>query len=113
LQIENNVEIYARQGGGWTCDPANARTDAAGQAVRLKPSEINHGNVTPSFRHKDDAKKSVLNHGGVTLAYAEQQTVLSLAALRRLRFPVKGAENADIVDSVARTVLAALGLAAI
>src|ERR1035437_5376043 len=86
LQIENNVEIYAKQGGGWTCNPTEARTDTTGQAVRLKPSEINHGNVTPSFRHEDKAKKSVLNHGGVTLAYAEQQTVLSLAALRRLRF---------------------------
>jgi CRISPR-associated protein Csb1 len=112
LQIENNVEIYAKQGGGWTCDPAEARTDTTGQAVRLKPSEINHGNVTPSFRHEDKAKKSVLNHGGVTLAYAEQQTVLSLAALRRLRFPVNGPAKTEI-DSAARTVLSALGLAAI
>jgi CRISPR-associated protein Csb1 len=112
LQIENNVEIYARQGGGWTCNPTEARTDTTGQAVRLKPSEINHGNVTPSFRHEDKAKKSVLNHGGVTLAYAEQQTVLSLAALRRLRFPVNGAAKTEI-DTAARTVLSALGLAAI
>ena len=112
LQIENNVEIYAKQGGGWTCNPTEARTDTTGQAVRLKPSEINHGNVTPSFRHEDKAKKSVLNHGGVTLAYAEQQTVLSLAALRRLRFPLKGAPTTEI-DSAARTVLSALGLAAI
>jgi CRISPR-associated protein Csb1 len=112
LQIENNVEIYARQGGGWTCNPTQAHTDTNGQAIRLKPSEINHGNVTPSFRHEDKAKKSVLNHGGVTLAYAEQQTVLSLAALRRLRFPVSGARRTEI-DLAARTVLAALGLAAI
>jgi CRISPR-associated protein Csb1 len=112
LQIENNVEIYARRHGGWTCDPAEAQTDTTGQAVRLKPSEINHGNVTPSFRHEDKAKKSVLNHGGVTLAYAEQQTVLSLAALRRLRFPVNGPAKGE-VDLVARTVLSALGLAAI
>jgi CRISPR-associated protein Csb1 len=113
LQIENNVEIYAKQGGGWTFDPTQARTDPAGQAVTLRPSEINHGNVTPSLRHEDKAtKKSVLNHGGVTLAYAEQQTVLSLAALRRLRFPVNKATRVEI-DLAARTVLAALGLAAI
>jgi len=114
LQIENNVEIYAKRGSGWTCDPTEARNETAGQAVRLKPSEINHGNVTPSFRHEDKTtKKSVLNHGGVTLAYAEQQTVLSLAALRRLRFPVQGTTTTTEVDLAARTVLAALGLAAI
>ena len=112
LQIENNVEIYAKHGGGWTCNAAEASKDNAGQAVRLKPSEINHGNVTPSLRHEDKTKKQVLNHGGVTLAYAEQQTVLSLAALRRLCFPIKGAGTAEI-DLAARTVLAALGLAAI
>ena len=108
LQIENNVDIFAKTGGGWTFDQAEAEKNAKGEMVRRKPSEINHGNITPSFRNKD----KVLNHGGVTLAYAEQQTVLSLAALRRLRFPVGGALKAE-VDLAARTVLAALGLAAI
>jgi CRISPR-associated protein Csb1 len=113
LQIENNVEIYARQGGGWTFNEAEAEKNKDGQPVRRKPSEINHGNITPSFMHEDKgSRKQVLNHGGVTLAYAEQQTVLSLAALRRLRFPVNGVIKPEI-DDAARTVLAALGLAAI
>jgi CRISPR-associated protein Csb1 len=43
----------------------------------------------------------------VTLAYA-----LSLAALRRLRFPI-GGNTTQEVDGAARCVLAALGLAAI
>jgi len=107
LAIENNVDIF-RKGGGWTFDESQADKNAKGEPVRLKPSEINHGNIVPSFRNKD----KVLNHGGVTLAYAEQQTVLSLAALRRLRFPVGGAIQAE-TDQAARTVLAALGLAAI
>jgi CRISPR-associated protein Csb1 len=113
LQIENNVEIYAKQGGGWTFDEAVAERKKDGTPVRLKPSEINHGNITPSFRHEDkNSRKQVLNHGGVTLAYAEQQTVLSLAALRRLRFPLDGVTRPD-TDCAARAVLAALALAAI
>lgn len=107
LQIENNVDIY-RKGNGWTFDAAEADRNAKGEPIKTKPSEINHGNITPSFKTKDGA----LNHGGVTLEYAEQQTVLSLAALRRLRFPLDGVAKAD-VDVAAQTVLAALGLAAI
>lgn len=112
LQIENNVEIYAKEGGGWTFNEAQAKKKN-GQPIRLKPSEINHGNITPSFKHEDKStRKQVLNHGGVTLAYAEQNTLLSLAALRRLRFPLNNVTKAE-VDQAARTVLAALGLAAI
>ena len=107
LQIENNVDIYRKKDGGWTSDVSLAE-QKNGQPIRLKPSEINHGNITPSFKDKN----SNFNHGGVTLAYAEQQTVLSLAALRRLRFPLEGILKPE-VDDAARTVLAALGLCAI
>lgn len=107
LQIENNVDIYAKQGGGWTFAEDNAEKKN-GQPIKLKPSEINHGNIMPSFRDKNGD----LNHGGVTLAYAEQHTVLSLAALRRLRFPLPEKITPE-VDNAARTVLAALGLCAI
>jgi CRISPR-associated protein Csb1 len=70
-----------------------------------KPSEANHGNVTPSLKNE----KGAPHHGGITCAYALQTAVLSLPALRRLHFPVKGATTAD-TDLAARTVLAALGL---
>ena len=113
LQIENNVDIYAKPGGGWTFNEAEALRDDKGNPKRLKPSEINHGNITPSMRHEDkNTRKQVLNHGGVTLAYAVQHTVLSLAALRRLRFPLAGKLDPG-TELTARTVLAALGLAAI
>ncbi|SPE39595.1 CRISPR-associated protein, Csx4 family [Candidatus Sulfopaludibacter sp. SbA3] len=108
LGIENNLDIFRKVRGGWTFDDSEAEKNAKGEPVKLKPSEINHGNITPSFRNKDGK----LNHGGVTLAYAEQQTVLSLAALRRLRFPIGEAARPE-ADLAARTVLAALGLAAI
>jgi CRISPR-associated protein Csb1 len=67
-----------------------------------KPSEANHGNVTPG-----------ITAGGFTINKAVQTTVLSLAALRRLRFPLNGSADSDtIVDNAGRTTLAALGLAA-
>lgn len=75
-----------------------------------KPSSINHGNITPSI----DSEA-----GGVTLEYAEQVTVLSLPAIRRLRFPkdVSGAqiprEGLLRAEQAAQTSLAALGLAAV
>lgn len=113
LGIADNIDIYAKQGGGWTCKLDEAQKGTDGKPVNLKLSKTNHGNVTPSLTHEDkETKKWVLNHGGVTVAYAEQQTVLSLAALRRLCFPVGGPAKAD-TDLAARTVLAALALAAI
>lgn len=67
-----------------------------------KPSEANHGNVTPT-----------ITVGGFTIGKAVQTSVLSLAALRRLRFPLNGSADSDpLVDNVGRTALAALALAA-
>jgi len=47
--------------------------------------------------------------GGVTIAYAEQMTVISLPALRRLQFPVGGKVSVE-TNRAGRTVVAALGL---
>lgn len=85
----------------WTLD-ANEGTKKLGKDGKGKPSEANHGNVTPS-----------IDEGGYTIARAQQTTVISLTALRRLRFPLNGAATSDRkVDAAARAVLAALGLAA-
>ena len=62
---------------------------------KVRPSEINHGNIAPSI---DDV--------GATVDYAEHTLVISFAALRRLRF---GGEERD---TAARAALAALGLVA-
>src|SRR5690606_11882499 len=51
--------------------------------------------------------------GGVTMSYALQTSVLSLAQLRRLRFPTADGQRDAQRDAAARTVLAALGLAAV
>ena len=93
----------------WTTDPDQAkkkkgkpvpasRKGTSGTAGQ--PSKINHGNVTPSI---DDQA------GGVTISRAVQTTVISLAALRRLRFRGLGRD----AECAARTAVAALGVAAI
>ena len=65
-----------------------------------EPSKINHSSVPFNSRNS-----------GLTIEYAEQTTTLSLIVLRRLRFPIDGVATAS-TDVLARTVLAALGLAA-
>lgn len=98
----------------WTTTPDEAELNKKGEPVLYNPSgssegkpgnpsKANHSSVTPTF-----AKDS----GGVTIDYAEQTTVLSLPALRRLRFPVNGGAPRHETDAAGRTVLAALGLTA-
>jgi CRISPR-associated protein Csb1 len=69
---------------------------------------VNHSNVAPTI---DEFA------GGITFDYAVQTTVLSLPALRRLRFATgldgKPIANRDEVEALARTALAALGVAGI
>ena len=75
-----------------------SRGSESGQAGQ--PSKINHGNIVPSI----DSLA-----GGVTISRAVQTTVISFAALRRLRF--KGFDHQT--ESAARTAVAALGVAAV
>lgn len=99
----NSGKLFEAKGGGWTLEEEKAAKEK-GKPKPLgkdgKPSEANHGNVTPS-----------ISDGGFTIDYAEQVTVLSLPALRRLRFPAKAGEKSTPEgDVAARTYLAALGL---
>ena len=94
-----------------------------------RPSEANHGNVTPDYAFSKDQRGQIIYdtvldsngqerkkpriRGGFTISKAVQTTTLSLAVLRRLRFPLKGAADSDPdIDLAARTALAAMGLAA-
>jgi CRISPR-associated protein Csb1 len=99
-----SATLYTAKDGGWTLNKDEAEKDAKKNPLKIgkegKPSEANHGNVTPS-----------LSEGGFTIDYAEQTTVLSLPAFRRLRFPPKpGDKSTSETDTIARTYLAALGL---
>ena len=80
-----------------------------------KPSDINHGNVTPDLNRFGDSREVRKQHleqlpdilkseqgnsvaikafavkpGGVTIEYALRTWTLSVTQLRRLRFPVGG-----------------------
>lgn len=108
--------IYQTAEGGWTLEADKAKKEK-GQPFKLgkdgRPSEANHGNVTPSISDKD--RDGEFLAGGVTIDRAEQTIVLSFPALRRLKFPIdkipQGKTQED-VNVAARTVLAALGLCA-
>ena len=107
LKKAADIYVAADDNERWTTDAAMAKKHEKddkdhkkGDPIKFgkegKPSEVNHGNVTPSIDSVG---------GGVTIDEARHTVVLSLAALRRLGFTT-GAEEA-------RTVLAALGLLAV
>ena len=76
--------LFKTEDGGWTLD----QNEAAERNSRgIRPSEVNHGNVTPT-----------ITDGGFTIGKAVQTTVLSLPALRRLHFPLNGARPDPRVD---------------
>jgi CRISPR-associated protein Csb1 len=104
LEIRAAVAVKKAADTSWTV----AASDAKGKDI-VAPSKVNHSSVP--FPKQRDKKTDENTYDGVTIGYAEQTTTLSLACLRRLRFPVNGAPSAD-TDAAARTVLAALGLAA-
>src|SRR6185437_14241883 len=89
LGVLCRVEVYKSKEGTWDID----KTKAGKDAKKVRPSEINHGNIAPSVTKL-----------GVTCDYVEQTSVVTLAGLRRLRF------GDETRTSAARTLLAALGL---
>ena len=91
LGILRAVEVYKGE-ADWGTSP----TEAGKGAKKVRPSEINHGNIAPSVQPL-----------GVTCDHLEHGFVLSCAALRRLGFG--GGEP----DAAGRTLLAALGLLAV
>lgn len=106
LGIRSGVKVYKLPNGDWSLEPPKAEPKAKGDkskekapaAKEVKPSEVNHSNIAPSV--------SML---GVSVDCVQHTFVLSLAALRRLRFAQDGSADAD---AIARATLAALGLAA-
>jgi len=102
LEIRAAVKVQKRADGSWTIADPQA-SDA------VAPSEINHSSVP--YPKRRDQKSDDNYYAGVTIEYAEQTITLSLICLRRLRFPLNGT-TANQTDSLARSVLVALGLCA-
>ena len=91
LGVLRKVEVF-KGPNGW-----DINADGAGRgAKKVRPSEINHGNIAPAVQPL-----------GITCDHAEHVAVLSFAALRRLGFG--GGER----DAAGRALLAALGLVAL
>jgi CRISPR-associated protein Csb1 len=118
LGISAQVEIAISEQGEWSL-AGKSSAEKKERAKGTRPSEINHGNVLLKVEFEEretiDAngvaqRQRLPLKGGVSVDYALQTTVLSLTALRRLKFPV--ATKAD-TDHAARVVLAALALVAI
>lgn len=109
LPVARRVEIFSADEGGWTLDPDHATKNKKGEPETVRPSELNLGNVTPDLA-RDERRRDPLP-GGVTVSRAVQTTVLSLAGLRKLGFPVNG-DRTEAADTAARTLLAALAVAA-
>ena len=145
-----SATIYRRTDGGWALKDGDGNfvgaqpdeleggaTDPKKFGKSGKPSDINHGNVTPDLSRFGDLREVRKQHldqlsdilrdepgrpvairahavrpGGVTMAYALHTWTLSLTQLRRLRFPVNGNHD-DGRNIRARTALAALAVYAL
>lgn len=105
------AQIYETPDRNWTLSSEEAAKDKNKKPILKgkdgKPSEANHGNIVPSL--SDVSREGQPLAGGVTISYAEQMTVISLPALRRLQFPIDGKVTRE-ANVAGRTVLAALGL---
>lgn len=119
LGIQANVPVFHRKDNeaDWTIDLAEAKLDAKKNGVPFsrkgaegkgKASSVNHSNVAPTV---DEFA------GGITFDSAIQTVVLSLPALRRLKFATsldgKPLAKRAEAEQAARVALAALGLAAV
>lgn len=103
LQIMLGAGPVVKQGGGnWSLKGTWPDAEYAKKTKEeQRPSTINHGNIPPGIAP-----------GGFTISKALQTTTLSLAMLRRLRFPLNGATTSEPeVDMAARVALVAIGLA--
>src|SRR5579883_1375726 len=91
LGVLRKVEVYKGE-SGWDVTEAGAGK----KAKKVRPSEINHGNIAPSVQAL-----------GITCDYLEHMFVLSFAGLRRLGF------GSPEKNTAGRALLAAIGLLAI
>lgn len=106
VKTSSRIDPLGMRAAAKVIKKADGSYELAGDKAKdgVSPSEVNHGNIPPDITKPGGA-------GGATVDYAEQTVVLSLPALRKLRFPVDGKTTPER-DAAARTVLAALALTA-
>ncbi len=109
--------VYEARGGGWTALQDKAkRKDGKEDGAPVKFEETGQisilglGQITPSLQSQSGQPHA----GGYCARQISQTAVLSLSAVRRLRFPLKpGAPNDEKVNDAGRAVIAALGVYAL
>jgi CRISPR-associated protein Csb1 len=106
VKTSSRIDPLGMRAAAKVIKKADGSYELAGDRAKdgVSPSEVNHGNIPPDVTKPGGA-------GGATVDYAEQTVVLSLPALRKLRFPLEGKTTPER-DASARTVLAALALSA-
>ena len=126
LKVKGKPALFALSKGNPVPYGGKSDADIPDQG---RPSKINHGNVTPDFNYAKDSSGKIIKDkyideccrerekprimGGHTISKALQSTVISLSALRRLRFPLPNTNRSNPeTDLAAQTTLAAIGLAA-
>jgi CRISPR-associated protein Csb1 len=109
--------VYESTAGGWTPSQEHAkRKDGKPDGSPLKYGDdgrlsvLGLGQITPSLQSEEGTPHA----GGYCARGISQTAVLSLSALRRLRFPLKpGATNDEKLNNAGRAVIAALGVYAL
>ena len=106
VKTSSRIDPLGMRAAAKVIKKADGSYELAGDKAKdgVSPAEVNHGNIPPDITKPGGA-------GGATVEYAKQTIVLSLPALRKLRFPVDGKTTPER-DAAARTVLAALALTA-
>ncbi len=89
----------AAPGEVWTLSVDDAKKDAKGKPLTLKPSAVGHGNIPAAVQHKGAWVRSI-----------ELRASLSITRLRRYHFPVQG-EASPERDHAAVTLLVCLAVA--
>ena len=87
LGVLRKVDVFKGE-SGWSPTEASAGK----KAKKVRPSEINHGNIAPTIQRL-----------GITCDHVQHSFVLSFAALRRLRFGGAERNAADAISSRAWT----------
>ena len=108
IKLVRDVVMKTEDGDIWRfVEPGEGKKAKKPEGKLVRPSEIVHGNVTPTITDAETGP------GGVTFSEAVQTTVLSLTQIRKLSFPDTNGARVVEREVAGRAVIAALGLYAV